>query len=97
MDLLWHHGCREALKTPLHVGVTLYLLGSQQLASVVSEDLGCGQQSSMQRAGTGRGQRGFAGEKGERRGLGGSWPPTASGLSMRKTRDSFREQKRASA
>lgn len=40
MALLWHHGYGGALKTPLRVGVTHCLLGSQQLASVLSEDLG---------------------------------------------------------
>lgn len=44
-------GYGGAAKTPLQVGVTRYLLGPQQLDSVVSGDSGCGQQSSMQRAG----------------------------------------------
>lgn len=94
MALLWHYGYGGALKTPLCVGVTHYLLGSQQLTSVVSEDSGIQHTEGWDLVWQ---KRSFAGEKGERRCLGVRWPPSATGLPMRKHTGSFRERKRARA
>lgn len=83
MDLLWLRRSRE--DTPASWGHPLPLraaaarfsgVGGLRLRPAIQHAEGWGETWWV--------QRGFAGEKAERRGLGGSWPSSATGLSVKK-------------